>query len=195
MRHCSRRQVDSGPSPRHGPAHMLARRMHCWLLAAGILRQGRVQANTHPPQDRCLLGPQSVGSSACPASWAPERDPHSCRIPASGHDAPPPRRRPASDLPAAAGPLLSAARTAAPVTCDAGILTRVHVAQQQNMACIARRAHRALTPCLVRSSLESDAVMTFLRTWEGAEKCALRHLRRAEDTESLNFIAARPTTQ
>ena len=32
--------------------------------------------------------------------------------------------------------------------------------------------------------------MTFLLMWEGAEKCALRHLRRAEDTAALNFIAA-----
>jgi hypothetical protein len=47
-----------------------------------------------------------------------------------------------------------------------------------------------LTPCLVRSSLERAAVMTFLLMWEGAEKCALRHLRRAEDTAALNFIAA-----
>ena len=30
--------------------------------------------------------------------------------------------------------------------------------------------------------------MTFLLMCEGAEKCALRHLRRAEEMESLNFI-------
>jgi hypothetical protein len=37
--------------------------------------------------------------------------------------------------------------------------------------------------------------MTFLLTCEGAEKCALRHLRRDEDTAALNFIAAGQTRQ
>jgi len=59
---------------------------------------------------------------------------------------------------------------------------------------IKRQARRIeLTPCLVRRSLERAAVITFLLTWEGAEKCALRHLRRDEDTDALNFIAAART--
>ena len=56
-----------------------------------------------------------------------------------------------------------------------------------------RQQSKSLTPCFCRRSLDRDAVMTFLRTWEGAAKCALRHLRRAEDTAALNFIAAAKT--
>ena len=46
-----------------------------------------------------------------------------------------------------------------------------------------------------RRSLARAVVITFLLTWEGAEKCALRHLRRDEDTDALNFIAAARTLE
>jgi len=36
--------------------------------------------------------------------------------------------------------------------------------------------------------LDSAADMIFLRTLEGAVKCALRHLRREPDTAALNFM-------
>ena len=45
------------------------------------------------------------------------------------------------------------------------------------------------TPYFWRRSLDSAADMIFLRTLEGAEKCALRHFLREADTAVLNFMA------
>lgn len=46
------------------------------------------------------------------------------------------------------------------------------------------------TLCFCRSSFDSGALMSFLRTLEGAEKYRLRHLRREDDTVLLNFMSA-----
>lgn len=45
------------------------------------------------------------------------------------------------------------------------------------------------TLCFCRSSFESGALISFLRTLEGAEKYRLRHFRREDDTVLLNFMS------
>lgn len=47
---------------------------------------------------------------------------------------------------------------------------------------------------LVRSSLDKGDDMILRRTEEGAEKCALRDLRREDETSGLNFILILRTT-